>query len=113
NLGLEAGSKPELLVALALQENPEALIICNGYKDRAYIETALLAQKLGRKVIIVVDRVAEVETIISASRDLEINPMIGVRARLSTRWAPTCATWTAGAAWAWTTTAARPTSTPR
>ncbi len=85
NLGLEAGSKPELLVALALQENPEALIICNGYKDRAYIETALLAQKLGRKVIIVVDRVAEVETIISASRDLEINPMIGVRARLSTR----------------------------
>ena len=58
NLGLEAGSKPELLVALALQENPEALIVCNGYKDRAYIETAMLAQKLGRKVIIVVDRVA-------------------------------------------------------
>jgi len=74
NLGLEAGSKPELLVALALQENPEALIVCNGYKDRAYIETALLAQKLGRKVIIVVDR-----------RDLGINPIIGVRARLSTR----------------------------
>jgi arginine decarboxylase len=85
NLGLEAGSKPELLVALALQENPEALIICNGYKDRAYIETALLAQKLGRKVIIVVDRVAEVETIIAASRDLGINPIIGVRARLSTK----------------------------
>ncbi|HEV8254808.1 MAG TPA: arginine decarboxylase, partial [Vicinamibacteria bacterium] len=52
NLGLEAGSKPELLVALALQDNPEALILCNGYKDRAYIETGLLAQKLGRKVII-------------------------------------------------------------
>jgi arginine decarboxylase len=85
NLGLEAGSKPELLVALALQENPEALIICNGYKDRAYIETAMLAQKLGRKVIIVVDRVAEVETIVHASRDLGINPIIGVRARLSTR----------------------------
>ena len=47
NLGIEAGSKPELLVALALQDNPEALILCNGYKDRAYIETALLAQKLG------------------------------------------------------------------
>ncbi|HET6898834.1 MAG TPA: biosynthetic arginine decarboxylase [Vicinamibacteria bacterium] len=85
NLGLEAGSKPELLVALALQENPEALIICNGYKDRAYIETAMLAQKLGRKVIIVVDRVAEVETIIAASRDLEITPIIGVRARLATK----------------------------
>src|SRR5207245_10375552 len=59
HLGLEAGSKPELLVALALQENPEALILCNGYKDRAYIETALLAQKLGRKVIITMDRLAE------------------------------------------------------
>jgi len=85
NLGLEAGSKPELLVALALQENPEALIICNGYKDRAYIETAMLAQKLGRKVIIVVDRVAEVDTIIAASRDLDITPIIGVRARLATK----------------------------
>ena len=56
NLGIEAGSKPELLVALALQENPEALILCNGYKDRAFIETALLAQKLGRRVVITIDR---------------------------------------------------------
>ena len=56
NLGIEAGSKPELLVALALQENPEALILCNGYKDRAFIETALLAQKLGRRVVITMDR---------------------------------------------------------
>ncbi len=85
NLGIEAGSKPELLVALALQENPDALILCNGYKDRAFVETALLAQKLGRKVVIVVDRIAEVETIISASRDLDIQPIIGVRARLSTK----------------------------
>src|SRR5688572_22806889 len=85
DLGLEAGSKPELLVALALQDNPEALVLCNGYKDRAYIETALLAQKLGRKVIIVVDRMAELETILSTSRDLDIRPVIGVRARLSTK----------------------------
>jgi arginine decarboxylase len=85
NLGLEAGSKPELLVALALQENPEALILCNGYKDRGFIETALLAQKLGRKVIIVVDRMNEVETIITASRELGISPVIGMRARLSTK----------------------------
>jgi arginine decarboxylase len=85
NLGLEAGSKPELLVALALQENPEALILCNGYKDRAYIETALLAQKLGRRVVITMDRLAELDTIISAARDLDIRPVIGVRARLSTR----------------------------
>jgi arginine decarboxylase len=85
NLGLEAGSKPELLVALALQENPEALILCNGYKDRGYIETAMLAQKLGRKVIIVIDRMNEVETILTASRELGIKPVIGMRARLSTK----------------------------
>src|SRR5687768_6792437 len=85
NLGLEAGSKPELLVALALQENPEALILCNGYKDRGYIETALLAQKLGRRVFITMDRMGELETIIAASRELGIKPIIGVRARLSTK----------------------------
>ncbi len=85
NLGIEAGSKPELLVALALQDNPEALILCNGYKDRAYIETALLAQKLGRRVIITMDRLAELETIILAARDLDIRPVIGVRARLATK----------------------------
>jgi arginine decarboxylase len=85
NLGIEAGSKPELLVALALQENPDALILCNGYKDRAYIETALLARKLGRQVIIILDRIAELDTIIAAFRDLDIRPTIGVRARLSTK----------------------------
>ena len=85
NLGLEAGSKPELLVALALQENPDALILCNGYKDRGYIETAMLAQKLGRKVIIVIDRMNEVETILTASRELGIKPVVGMRARLSTK----------------------------
>jgi arginine decarboxylase len=85
NLGIEAGSKPELLVALALQDNPEALILCNGYKDRAYIETALLAQKLGRRVFITMDRLAELDTVISASRELGIRPFIGVRARLTTK----------------------------
>ncbi len=85
NLGIEAGSKPELLVALALQDNPDALILCNGYKDRAYIETALLAQKLGRQVIIVIDQIGELETILRTSRELEIRPVIGVRARLSTK----------------------------
>ena len=85
DLGLEAGSKPELLVALALQDNPEALIICNGYKDRAYIETALLAQKLGRQVVIVIDQIGELETVLATSRELEIRPVIGVRARLSTK----------------------------
>ena len=85
NLGLEAGSKPELLVALALQDNPEALILCNGYKDRAYIETALLAQKLGRHVVIIIDRMGELETILAAAAELDIRPLIGVRARLTTK----------------------------
>jgi arginine decarboxylase len=85
NLGIEAGSKPELLVALALQDNPDALILCNGYKDRAFIETALLAKKLGRQVIIIMDRMGELETILLAARELDIRPVIGVRARLSTK----------------------------
>ncbi|HKE00996.1 MAG TPA: biosynthetic arginine decarboxylase, partial [Planctomycetota bacterium] len=85
HLGLEAGSKPELLVALALLDDPEAVIVCNGYKDRAYIETALLAQKLGRKTIVVVDRLREIDTILQVSRDLGIRPNIGVRARLTTK----------------------------
>ena len=84
-LGIEAGSKPELLVALALHENPDAYILCNGYKDKAFIETALLAQKLGRQVIITVDRAQEIDTIISCSRELDVRPVIGVRARLSTK----------------------------
>ena len=85
HVGLEAGSKPELLVALALLDTPGALIICNGYKDRAYVEMALLAQRLGRKPVIVVDRFHEVELIVKTAQALGIRPSIGVRARLSTR----------------------------
>lgn len=84
-IGLEAGSKPELLIALALLDTPGALIICNGYKDRAYIATALLAQRLGRTPLIVVDRFHEVDLIIKISRELGIRPHIGVRARLTTK----------------------------
>lgn len=84
-VGLEAGSKPELLIALAVLDTPGALIICNGYKDRAYIETALLAQRLGRTPIIVVDRFREVDLIVRTSRELGIRPHIGVRARLTTK----------------------------
>jgi len=83
-VGLEAGSKPELLIALALLETPDALLICNGYKDRAYIETALLAQRLGRTPVIVVDRAGELDLIIKAAAELGIRPHIGLRARLST-----------------------------
>jgi arginine decarboxylase len=84
-VGLEAGSKPELLVALALLDTPGALIVCNGYKDRAYVETALLAQRIGRTPIIVVDRFHEIDLLIKTSRELGIRPHIGVRARLTAR----------------------------
>jgi arginine decarboxylase len=84
-VGLEAGSKPELLVALALLDTPDALIICNGYKDRAYIETALLAQRLGRTPIIVIDRFHEIDLVIKTASELGIRPHIGVRARLAAR----------------------------
>ncbi len=84
-LGLECGSKPELLVVLALMNNPDALIICNGFKDQEYIETAILSQKLGRHTIIVVDRYEELKLIIAASKKLNIKPHIGFRAKLNTQ----------------------------
>lgn len=84
-LGLEAGSKPELLVALAMGADTEGLTICNGYKDDEYIEIALFAQKLGRDIVLVVDRWAEIDQIIRVSDRLGIRPRIGVRAKLSTR----------------------------
>jgi len=85
NLGLEAGSKPELLAGLALLDNPEALLILNGYKDVEYMETALLAQKLGRYPIVVIDRFRELELLLQVSRRLGIRPHIGVRAKLTTK----------------------------
>ena len=85
HLGLEVGSKPELLVALALLDRSDALIVCNGYKDRSYLEIALLGQRLGRHPIVVLDRPHELDTLIKVSRELGIRPHIGVRAQLSTR----------------------------
>ncbi len=84
-LGLECGSKPELLVALAFMDTPNAYIVCNGFKDTEYIETALLSQKLGRSTFIVVDRFAELQLIVNASKKLNIRPKIGLRAKLNTQ----------------------------
>jgi len=84
-LGLEAGSKPELLAGLALLDHPEALLVLNGYKDVEYVETALLAQKLGRYPIIVIDRYRELDLVLQVARRLGIRPHIGVRAKLTTR----------------------------
>ena len=83
--GLEAGSKPELLIALATLDTPGALLICNGYKDREYIETAMLAQRLGHTPIIVLEQVEEVDLVIAACRQLQIQPILGVRAKLSAK----------------------------
>lgn len=85
NLGLECGSKPELLVVLALMNTTNAMIICNGFKDQEYIETAILSQKLGRHTIIVVDRFEELKLIIEASKRLNTKPNIGFRAKLNTQ----------------------------
>lgn len=83
--GLEAGSKPELMIALATLDTPGALLICNGYKDREYIEAAILAKQLGKTVIIVLEQIEEVDLVIQASRKLKIRPIVGVRGKLSTK----------------------------
>ena len=84
HFGLEAGSKPELMIALATLKTPGALLICNGYKDRQYIETAILAQRLGQTSVIVLEQIEEVQLAIAASKALGIKPILGVRAKLRT-----------------------------
>src|SRR5262249_48120568 len=83
--GLEAGSKPELLAVMALLEDDDALIICNGYKDEEYVETALYASKLGRKVAMVVEKPNQVPLIAEVARTTAIRPRIGIRVKLSSR----------------------------
>src|SRR5258706_7321822 len=82
NFGLEVGSKPELFAGLALQAEPDSLIICNGYKDASFIRMALMGIKLGKKVIMVVEKLEELRQIITISRQLSLEPLIGIRARL-------------------------------
>ncbi len=85
NYGLEAGSKPELMIALAMHEGSQRLIICNGYKDHDYIRLALLGRKLGKKIIIVVEQLAELDDIIRIAAETGVKPLIGFRAKLQTR----------------------------
>jgi arginine decarboxylase len=85
NYGLEAGSKPELMIAMAMHEGTNSLIICNGYKDHDFIRIALLGRKLGKKVIIVVEQLAELDDIIRVSEEVGVKPLIGFRAKLQTR----------------------------
>lgn len=83
-VGLEAGSKPELMAVLALARRQGSVIVCNGYKDREYIRLALIGQKLGHRVFIVVEKQSELPLILDEARNLEVKPLIGVRARLAT-----------------------------
>jgi arginine decarboxylase len=92
HFGLEAGSKPELVAALAMHKDPESLVICNGYKDPAFIRIALLGCKLGKSVVIVVEKPEELEQTIRASKEVGVEPHIGIRVRLhskgSGKWSP-------------------------
>src|SRR5712664_210272 len=92
HFGLEAGSKPELVAALAMQKDPQSLIICNGYKDPAFIRIALLGRKLGKLVVIVVEKLEELEQSIRAAKEVGVEPVIGIRVRLhskgSGKWSP-------------------------
>ncbi len=84
HFGLEAGSKPELLAVIALADN-ETPIICNGFKDAEFIETAMLAQKIGRQIIPVVERFSELHLVLEYAEKLGVRPRIGMRVKLATR----------------------------
>ena len=83
NLGLEAGSKPELHAVIAVQAQSDSLIICNGYKDESYIELALLAQKMGKRIFIVVEKLNELDIIEKVAKKLNVMPNIGIRIKLA------------------------------
>jgi arginine decarboxylase len=83
NIGLEAGSKPELHAVIAINTDPESLIICNGYKDEDYIELALLAQKMGKRIFLVVEKLNELKLITTISKRLKVKPNLGIRIKLA------------------------------
>jgi len=83
NIGLEAGSKPELHAVIAINTNNDSLIICNGYKDEDYIELALLAQKMGKRIYLVVEKLNELKLIANVSKRLKMRPNIGIRIKLA------------------------------
>jgi arginine decarboxylase len=83
NIGLEAGSKPELHAVLAINTDTDSMIICNGYKDEDYIELALLAQKMGKRIFIVVEKLNELKLVVTIARRLKVKPNIGIRIKLA------------------------------
>jgi arginine decarboxylase len=85
HFGLEAGSKGELLIVLALNTDPEALTICNGYKDEEYLRLALMGRKLGRKILVVIEKLSELPHLLRLSEEMNVQPLIGLRSKLSTK----------------------------
>jgi arginine decarboxylase len=83
--GLEAGSKPELLSVLAFNDNLNALTVLNGYKDEEYLRLALLGNKIGRKVIVVIEKFSELHKILKLAREMNVEPIIGLRAKMSVK----------------------------
>jgi arginine decarboxylase len=83
--GIEVGSKPEIYAALAIHTDNDSLIVCNGYKDDQYIRAALLGRKLGKKVILIAEKLSEVRAIVRIAKELNVEPMLGLRVRLMTR----------------------------
>ena len=81
-IGLEVGSKPELFAALTLQEGSKSLIICNGYKDTSYIQTALMGQKMGKTLVLVIEKPEELDSILTVSKAMGIKPTLGIRVKL-------------------------------
>jgi len=81
--GLEAGSKPELMIALSMNLHPEALVTCNGYKDETFIKMALLARKAGRNVLITVEKMTELPLILKVAKELKVEPLLGLRFKLN------------------------------
>ncbi|HEX2080793.1 MAG TPA: biosynthetic arginine decarboxylase [Longimicrobium sp.] len=92
-VGLEVGSKPELQAVLALHERTDHLIVCNGYKDEEFMRLALMGQKLGHKVLIVIEKISEVEVLLRVAEEMGVEPTAGVRIKLSAtgagRWSET------------------------
>lgn len=85
NFGLEAGSKPELLAVLAITNSGQTPIICNGFKDDEFIKMVILARKLGKNIIPVIEKFSELEAVVRFSQELEVRPVIGVRVKLASR----------------------------
>jgi arginine decarboxylase len=92
HFGIEVGSKPEVYAALSIHNDPDSLIVCNGYKDDAFVRTALLGRKLGKRVILIAEKLSEVRSIARIAKEMNVEPMIGLRTRLVSKGAGKWAT---------------------